>query len=285
VTQTYPDLPNRPLEAVGPSGECRTTRTRLGVLGTLIVRGVPAAHPETVRWAKARWRVEQNYAQLKDELGLDHFEGRCWLGWHHHVTMAMMAYGFLIREQLRHGAGGKKTARVPTAPQVRAELQYLLKTWTGRCIVCGQPVLTAIKNDSDPIIGGRVTLTRVIRRPGRGQRLAFLHDIHGEHPCGTVACLYLMHNAWADVPRLTGADWLVGLTALHHRKLTFQQIGSIKPRMSVETGIHLWRNFDMHYHRFEVAVWDIESFENRSGDWLRHTTPPTPSVSADRNGE
>ncbi len=63
---------------------------------------------QLVRWAKARWRVEQDYEQLKDELGLDHFEGRGWLGWHHHVTMAIMAYGFLVREQLRHRRGGKK---------------------------------------------------------------------------------------------------------------------------------------------------------------------------------
>jgi hypothetical protein len=62
--------------------------------------------------------------------------------------MTTMAYGFLIREQLRHRVGGKKTARVPTIPQVRAELQYLLKTWTGYCIVCGQPVPGAIKDDS-----------------------------------------------------------------------------------------------------------------------------------------
>ena len=63
---------------------------------------------QLVRWAKARWRVEHDYEHLKDELGLDHFEGRRWLGWHHHVTMATMAYGFLIREQLRHRAGAKK---------------------------------------------------------------------------------------------------------------------------------------------------------------------------------
>ena len=68
---------------------------------------------QLVRWAKARWRVEQDYAQLKDELGLDHFEGRRWLGWHHHVTMTMVAYGFLVREQLRRGGGGKKNGARP----------------------------------------------------------------------------------------------------------------------------------------------------------------------------
>jgi len=73
---------------------------------------------QLVRWAKARWRVEQDYAQLKNELGLDHFEGRRWLGWHHHVTMTTMAYGFLIREQLRHRIGrGKKRRASPPSPR------------------------------------------------------------------------------------------------------------------------------------------------------------------------
>ncbi len=71
---------------------------------------------QLVRWAKARWRVEQDYAQLKDELGLDHFEGRRWLGLHHHVTMTTMAYGFLIREQLRDRARGKKNGARPHDP-------------------------------------------------------------------------------------------------------------------------------------------------------------------------
>jgi SRSO17 transposase len=54
-----------------------------------------------VRLAKIRWRVEQNYQQLKEELGLDHYEGRGFMGWHHHVTMNMIAYGFLVLEKLR----------------------------------------------------------------------------------------------------------------------------------------------------------------------------------------
>lgn len=54
-----------------------------------------------VRLAKIRWRVEQNYQQQKRELGLDHYEGRGFMGWHHHVTMNMIAYGFLILEMLR----------------------------------------------------------------------------------------------------------------------------------------------------------------------------------------
>jgi SRSO17 transposase len=54
-----------------------------------------------VRLAKIRWQVEQNYQQQKDELGLDHYEGRGYRGWHHHVTMNMVAYGFLLLERLR----------------------------------------------------------------------------------------------------------------------------------------------------------------------------------------
>ena len=53
-----------------------------------------------VRLAKIRWWIEQGYQQLKDELGLDHYEGRSWQGWHHHVTMTMLAFGFLALEAL-----------------------------------------------------------------------------------------------------------------------------------------------------------------------------------------
>lgn len=55
-----------------------------------------------VRLAKSRWKVEQDYQQLKEELGLDHYEGRTWIGWHHHVTLVMLAHAFLTLETLRH---------------------------------------------------------------------------------------------------------------------------------------------------------------------------------------
>jgi SRSO17 transposase len=51
--------------------------------------------------AKARWRVELDYRELKEELGLDHYEGRQWLGWHHHVCLVTIAYAFLRAEQAR----------------------------------------------------------------------------------------------------------------------------------------------------------------------------------------
>ena len=58
--------------------------------------------PELVRLVKIRWWIEQGYQQLKDELGLDHYEGRTWRGWHHHVTLTMIAFAFLVLE-MRQG--------------------------------------------------------------------------------------------------------------------------------------------------------------------------------------
>jgi SRSO17 transposase len=49
---------------------------------------------ELVRLAKIRWRVEHDYRELKTGLGLDHFEGRSYLGWHRHVTLAVLAQAF-----------------------------------------------------------------------------------------------------------------------------------------------------------------------------------------------
>ena len=56
---------------------------------------------ELVSLAKLRWRIEQDYRELKDALGLDHFEGRSWRGWQHHVTLVSVAHGFLTTERLR----------------------------------------------------------------------------------------------------------------------------------------------------------------------------------------
>jgi SRSO17 transposase len=52
-----------------------------------------------VALAKQRWRIERDYQELKQEVGLGHFEGRGWLGFHHHATMCIAAYGFLISER------------------------------------------------------------------------------------------------------------------------------------------------------------------------------------------
>src|SRR5204862_1597637 len=55
---------------------------------------------QAVRLWESRWKVEQGYQQMKEELGLDHHEGRSWRGFHHHVCLVMLAFGFLALEQL-----------------------------------------------------------------------------------------------------------------------------------------------------------------------------------------
>jgi SRSO17 transposase len=54
-----------------------------------------------VRLAKMRWRIEHDYRELKDALGLDHFEGRTYPGWNHHVTLVSVAQAFLTLERRR----------------------------------------------------------------------------------------------------------------------------------------------------------------------------------------
>jgi SRSO17 transposase len=54
-----------------------------------------------IRMAKHRWIIERDYQELKQELGLGHFEGRNWLGFHHHATLCIAAYGFLVAERNR----------------------------------------------------------------------------------------------------------------------------------------------------------------------------------------
>lgn len=81
----------------------------------------PVGLRRLVRIARARWRVELDYRELKEELGLDHYEGRHWLGWHHHVCLVTMAFLFLRSEQARFKknfwcdlADGEKEVASPT---------------------------------------------------------------------------------------------------------------------------------------------------------------------------
>jgi SRSO17 transposase len=68
------------------------------------------AHVDIV---KTRWRIERDYLELKQELGLGHYEGRNWRGFHHHASLCIAAYGFLMLERL---AGIKKNAARLKAP-------------------------------------------------------------------------------------------------------------------------------------------------------------------------
>lgn len=78
-----------------------------------------------VALAKQRWIIERDYQELKQELGLGHFEGRGWRGFHHHATLAIAAYGFLVAERsrfspsARSGYLGLPAAALPTQFQPR----------------------------------------------------------------------------------------------------------------------------------------------------------------------
>ena len=66
---------------------------------------------------KMRWRIERDYQELKQEFGLSHYEGRGWRGFHHHATLCVAAYGFLMADRLAHG-GSKKNSAQPKAPRL-----------------------------------------------------------------------------------------------------------------------------------------------------------------------
>lgn len=65
---------------------------------------------EMVNTAKMRWRIEQDYHELKQEFGLSHYEGRGWTGFHHHATVCIAAYGFLLTQRLQN-ASKKNSSR------------------------------------------------------------------------------------------------------------------------------------------------------------------------------
>jgi SRSO17 transposase len=76
-----------------PKGEAQPTRYWLSTLPADI------SFRRLVDLAKLRWRIERDYQELKQEVGLGHYEGRRWRGFHHHATLCIAAYGFLIAER------------------------------------------------------------------------------------------------------------------------------------------------------------------------------------------
>lgn len=98
-----------------PSGAPEPTKYWLSTLSE------DTSMAELVRIAKLRWRIERDYQELKQELGLGHFEGRGWRGFHHHASLCIAAYGFLVAQRAQTEARSKKNRvawlKVPALPE------------------------------------------------------------------------------------------------------------------------------------------------------------------------
>jgi SRSO17 transposase len=93
-----------------PQGESEPTKYWLATVADDI------AFDRLVYLTKLRWRIERDYQELKQELGLGHYEGRGWRGFHHHATLCIAAYGFLISERETIPPSGARAARTFPTP-------------------------------------------------------------------------------------------------------------------------------------------------------------------------
>ena len=94
-----------------PKGETEPTRYFLSTLPADI------SFKELVATVKMRWRIERDYRELKQEVGLGHYEGRNWRGFHHHASLCIAAYGFLMLEQLRGSKKNSARLKAPALPE------------------------------------------------------------------------------------------------------------------------------------------------------------------------
>ena len=88
-----------------PAGEVEPTKYFLSTAPA------DATTEQLVFVTKMRWRIERDYQELKQEFGLSHYEGRGWQGFHHHATLCIAAYGYLVAQSLKHGGSKKNFAR------------------------------------------------------------------------------------------------------------------------------------------------------------------------------
>jgi SRSO17 transposase len=95
-----------------PAGESEPTKYWLSTLPANV------SLKELVRLAKHRWIIERDYEELKQELGLGHYEGRGWRGFHHHATLCIAAYGFLVAERNRFSPSARIGHLGLPAPQL-----------------------------------------------------------------------------------------------------------------------------------------------------------------------
>jgi SRSO17 transposase len=85
-----------------------------------------------VKLAKHRWIIERDYEELKQELGLGHYEGRGWRGFHHHATLCIAAYGFLVSERNRFSPSARAGRLELRAPEIPPDFQPRGSSHAGR---------------------------------------------------------------------------------------------------------------------------------------------------------
>ncbi len=98
-----------------PKGEAEPTKYWFSTLPEKI------AFTRLVDLTKLRWRIERDYQDLKQEIGLGHFEGRGWRGFHHHATLCIAAYGFLISEREMIPPSGIRSGGFFQTPHLSAD--------------------------------------------------------------------------------------------------------------------------------------------------------------------
>ncbi len=95
-----------------PDGESEPTKYWLSTLPE------DTSFERLVDLAKLRWRIERDYQELKQEIGLGHYEGRGWPGFHHHATLCIAAYGFLVSERETFSPSAPRSAGWFPAPEI-----------------------------------------------------------------------------------------------------------------------------------------------------------------------
>jgi SRSO17 transposase len=106
------ERPEETLLIEWPEGETEPTKYWLSTLD----KGI--SFRRLVDIAKMRWRIERDYQDLKQEIGLGHYEGRGWPGFHHHGTLCIAAYGFLISERETIPPSAPRSSRMLTKPAI-----------------------------------------------------------------------------------------------------------------------------------------------------------------------
>jgi SRSO17 transposase len=125
---------------------------------------------ELVGIAQMRWRVERDYQDLKQEFGLGHYEGRGWRGFHHHASLAIAAYGFLVSERLTSATG-----RISGENAIRNAIQRQVPVIPADFVPRGSPARAKARStlDHDATIADQRSTVRthaavsLLRTPGR----------------------------------------------------------------------------------------------------------------------